>query len=104
MVGLEGYLLRHLVFSHVPCSSSGSAACAAFPAAGYLGVFRSPGVSFRIPGDVGWASALPFFFCASPALLACRGLLGFAPCDRVLQLWWCLLGLRCGHPAALPLP
>ena len=44
MVGLEGYLLRHLVFSHVPCSSSGPAACAAFPAAGYLGVFRSPGV------------------------------------------------------------
>ena len=36
MVGLEGYLLRHLVFSHVPCSSSGPA--------GYLGVFRSPGV------------------------------------------------------------
>ena len=44
MVGLEGYLLRHLVFSHVPCSSSGPAACAAFPAAGYHGVFRSPGV------------------------------------------------------------
>ena len=44
VVGLEGYLLRHLVFSHVPCSSSGPAACAAFPAAGYLGVFRSPGV------------------------------------------------------------
>ena len=37
-------MLRHLVFSHVPCSSSGPAACAAFPAAGYLGVFRSPGV------------------------------------------------------------
>ena len=44
VIGLEGYLLRHLVFSHVPCSSSGPAACAAFPAAGYLGVFRSPGV------------------------------------------------------------
>ena len=43
-VGLEGSLLRHLVFSHVPCSSSGPAACAAFPAAGYLRVFRSPGV------------------------------------------------------------
>ena len=36
--------MRHLVFSHVPCSSSGPAACAAFPAAGYLGVFRSQGV------------------------------------------------------------
>ena len=44
VVRLEGYLLYHLVFSHVPCSSSGPAACAAFPAAGYLGVFRSPGV------------------------------------------------------------
>ena len=43
-VGLERSLLRHLVFSHVPCSSSGPAACAAFPAAGFLGVFRSPGV------------------------------------------------------------
>ena len=42
-VGLEGSLLRHLVFSHVPCSSSGPAACAAFPAAGSLGVFQSPG-------------------------------------------------------------
>ena len=44
MVGLEGSLLRHSVFSHVPCSSSGPAACAAFPAAGYLAVFRSRGV------------------------------------------------------------
>ena len=44
MVGLEGGLLRHLVFSHVPCSSSGPTAGAALPAAGYLGVFRSPGV------------------------------------------------------------
>ena len=43
-VGLKGSLLRHLVFAHVPCSSSGPAACAAFPAAGSLGAFRSPGV------------------------------------------------------------
>ena len=43
-VGLEGSLLLHLVFSHVPYSSLGPAACAAFPAAGYLRVFRSPGV------------------------------------------------------------
>ena len=43
-VGLEGSLLLHLVFSHVPCSSSGPAACAVFPAAGSLMVFRSPGV------------------------------------------------------------
>ena len=43
-VELEGSLLRLLVFSHVPCSSSGLAACAVFPAAGSLRVFRSPGV------------------------------------------------------------
>ena len=49
----------------------GPAACAAYPAAGSLGVFRSP------RGDVGWASALPFFFCASPAPTGLQGLAGF---------------------------
>ena len=43
-VGLDGSLLRHFVFYQVPCTSSGPADCAAFQAAGYLGVFRSPGV------------------------------------------------------------
>ena len=53
-VGLVGSLLHHLVFSHVPCSSSGPAACAAFPAAGYLGVFPVTGcLSFSFPGGVG---------------------------------------------------
>ena len=57
-VALEGSLLCHLVFSHVPCSSSGPAACAAFPAAGSLGGFQVTGcLSFCFPGDVGWASA-----------------------------------------------
>ena len=98
-VGLEGSLLRHLVFSHVPCSSSGPAACAAFPAAGSLGGFPVTGcLPFCFPGDVGWASALPFFFCASPAPLACRGRRGSAPCVRVLQLRWCLLGLKVRSP------
>ena len=94
-VGLEGSLLRHLVFSHVPCSSSGPAACAVFPAAGYLRVFRSLGVcpSASLVTWVG-ASALPFFFWASPAPLACWGSWGFAPCVRVLQLRCCLLGLQ----------
>ena len=79
--------------------SSGPAACAAFPAAGYLGGFQVTGcLSFCFPGDVGWASALPFFFCASPAPLACRGWLGYAPCVRVLQLRWCLLGLKVRSP------
>ena len=89
------------VFSHVPCSSSGPAACAAFSAAGYLGVgvFPVTGcLSFSFPGGVGWASALPFFFWASPAPLACWGRWGFAPCVRVLQLRWCLLGLQVRSP------
>ena len=47
---------------------------------------------------MGWASALPFFFCASPALLACRGRQGYAPCVRVLLLQWCLLGLKVRSP------
>ena len=47
-------------------------------------------LSSCFPGDVGWASALPFFFCASPAPLAC--------CARVLQLRWCLLGLKVRSP------
>ena len=98
-VGLVGSLLCHLVFSHVPCSSSGPAACAAFPAAGYLGVFPVTGcLSFSFPGGVGWALALPFFFWASPAPLACWGSWGFAPCVRVLQLRWCLLGLQVRSP------
>ena len=58
-VGLEGFLLRHLVFSHVPCSSSGPAACAAFPAAGYLRVFRSPGVCTSA-SLVTWVGLQPF--------------------------------------------
>ena len=58
-VGLEGSLLRHLVFSHVPCSSSGPAACAAFPAAGCLGVFRSPGLC-PSASLVTWVGLQPF--------------------------------------------
>ena len=38
-------------------------------------------------------SRLPVF-CASPILLVCRGRRGYAPCVRVLQLRWCLLGLQ----------
>ena len=47
---------------------------------------------------MGWASALPFFFWASPAPLACWGSWGFAPCVRVLQLRCCLLGLQMRSP------
>ena len=104
-VELVGSLLRHLVFSRMPCSSSGPAACAAFPAAGYLGVFPVSGcLSFSFPGGVGWASVLPFFFWASPALLAYWGRWGFAPCVRVLQLRWCLLGLQVRSPCCPSFP
>ena len=58
-VELKGSLLRHLVFSHVPCSSSGPTVCAAFPAAGSLGVFRSPGVC-RSASLVTWVGLQPF--------------------------------------------
>ena len=61
-----------------------------FPVTGVL--------SFCFPGDVGWASALPFFFWASPALLPCWGSWGFAPCVRVLQLRCCLLRLQVRSP------
>ena len=46
-------------FSHVPCSSSGPAACAAFPDAGSLGVFRSPGVC-PSASLVTWVGFQPF--------------------------------------------
>ena len=56
----------------------GPAACAAYPAAGSLGDFQVTGcMSFCFPGDVGWASALPFFFCASPAPAGLQGFAGF---------------------------
>ena len=77
----------------LPCAVLFLRACRlpwGFPVTGCL--------SFCFPGDVGWASALPFFFCASPAPLACWGRLGYAPCVRVLQLRWCLLGLTVRSP------
>ena len=81
-----GSLLRHLGFSHVPCSSSGPVACAAFHAAGSLGVFRSPGVC-PSASLVTWVGLQPFpsflGFSCSACLL---GYWGFAPCVRVLLL------------------
>ena len=72
----------------------GPAACVAYPAAGSLGDFQVTGcLSFCFPGDVGWASALPFFFCASPAPIGLQGLAGFctlcqgAPVGVVSALW-----------------
>ena len=96
-VGLGGSLLRHLVFSHVPCSSSGPAACAVFPAAGSLRVFRSPGVC---PASlVMWVGLRPSLLSGLLLLRLLAGVVGvFAPCVRVLQLHWCLLGLTVRSP------
>ena len=75
---LEGYLLRHLVVCHVPCSSSGACSLCSFPSCRLPWGFQVTGcLSFLFPGDVGWASALPFFFCASPAPTDLQGLAGF---------------------------
>ena len=62
-------------------------------------------LSFCFPGDVGWASALPFPFSV---LLLLRLLAGvgwvmhpvseYSSCGGVCLVW------GCGHPAALPLP
>ena len=55
----------------------GPAACVSSPAVGSLGDFQVAGcLSFCFPSDAGWASALPFFFCAS-ASAGLRGLAGF---------------------------
>ena len=51
----------------MPCSSSGPAACAAFPDAGSLGVFRSLGVC---PASlVTWIEFQPFLSFSMPLLL-----------------------------------
>ena len=65
----------------------GPAACAAYPAAGSLGNFQVTGcLSFCFPGDVGWASALPFFFCAS-APTGLQGLAGFCTLCQGAPVW-----------------
>ena len=57
------------------------------PAAGSLGNFQVTGcLSFCFPGDVGWASALPFFFCAS-APTGLQGLAGFCTLCQGAPVW-----------------
>ena len=61
----------------LPCAVLFLRACS-FPSCRLPWGFPVTGcLSFCFPGDVGWASALPFFFCASPAPLACRSWLGY---------------------------
>ena len=73
----------------LPCAVLFLRACSlrSFPSCRFPWGFQVTGCLSCFPGDVGWASALPFFSWASPAPLACWGSWGFAPCVRVLQLW-----------------
>ena len=96
---VEGFFAAPLGF--FPCAVLFLRACSVrcFPCCRLPYGFQVTGcLSFGFPGDVGWASVLPFFFWASPAPLACWGSWGFAPCVRVLQLRWCLLGLTVRSP------
>ena len=92
--------MRRLVFFHVPCSSSGACTCAAYPAACSLGDFQVTGcLSFCFSGDVGWASALPFFSVLLLLRLACRSSLGSAPCQGapvgVVSALWTTVSSPC---------
>ena len=96
---VEGIFAAPLGF--LPCAVLFLRACSVrcFPCCRFPWGFHVTGfLSFCFPGDMGWASALPFFFYASPASLACRGRRGYAPCVRVLLLRWCLLGLKVWSP------
>ena len=74
-----------------------------FPCYWFPWGFQVTGGLYCFPGDVGWASALPFLFWASPAPLPCWGSWSFAPCVRVLRLRFCLLGLQVRLPCCLSL-
>ena len=82
-------MLRNLVFSHVPCSSSGPAACTVFPAAGSLRVFRSPGVcpSASLVPWVGLSPSLLSGLLLLHLLAGVVGVLhpvsGYSSCDGV---------------------
>ena len=70
-----GVFAASLGFFHVPCSSSGPAACAAFPAAGYLVVFHRVGVLLAcgVSGVCGLRrrSRLPFVCLSSFSCVYC---------------------------------
>ena len=66
VVGLEVSLMRRLVFYLLPCSSSGACSLRSLPCSrspwGFSAFSVTRCLSFCFLGDVGWASALPFFF------------------------------------------
>ena len=69
-VGLGGSLLRSLVFSHVPCSSSGPAACVIFPAAGFCTLCQGAPVALVSAWVDGEVTLLPFPYLRVGVLLA----------------------------------
>ena len=115
VVGLEVSLMCRLVFYHVPCSSSGACGLRSLPCKRFPWGFSAVTgcLSFCFPGDVGWASALPFFLCASPAPAGLQGFAGFctlcqgAPVGVVSALWTtvsscCWLSLTLGWVSFWP--
>ena len=93
-------------FSTMCCAlPPGPTACAAYPAAGSFGDFQVTGcLSFCFPGDVGWASALPFFFCASPAPTGLQGLAGFCTLCQGCSSWGGVCSLDDGVVTLLAFP
>ena len=94
VVGLQVSLMRRLVFYHVPRSSSGACCLRSFPCSRFPWGFSGHWVSvLLLPWWVGWASAFPFLFCASPAPAGLQGFAGFctlcqgAPVGVVSALW-----------------
>ena len=90
--------LRGLRFAQLPLPQVTLGGFSAFSVTGCL--------TYCCSGGVGWAATLPLYFlCFSCRRLACRGLLGSAPCVRELPLGLCLLfGQQCHSPAGFPLP
>ena len=88
LLGLGWRDLCCATWTHVPCSSSGPAACAAFPDVGSIVVFRSPGVC-PSASLVTWVTFQPFpSFSMLLLLRLLAGVAGvYAPCVRVLPLW-----------------
>ena len=94
--------MRHLVFSHVPCSSSGPAACAAFPAAGSLRVFWSLGVC-PSASLVTWVGLQPFPSFSGLLLRLLAGVVGVCTLCQgapvaVMSAWFA------GEVTLLPFP
>ena len=110
VVGLAVSLVCRLVFYLVLCSSSGACGLSSLPCRRLpLGVFclfchRVPDLLLRWWRRLGSHPSL-ILSVLLLRRLACRGLLGSAPCVRELPLGLCLpFGRQCNNPACFPLP